>query len=89
MIETIRSTPAQSDRRVVFLDGLSRMAATLVMAALLFSVALISVPPGISRSTLSPPSPPAKAIPAELEKSWTGSPPSPNFDSMYGSRAGD
>lgn len=88
MTEVIRLNPARTDRRLVFLDGLSRMAAMVVMAALVLSVALISMPPGIVRSTISPPSPPAKVAPAEIEKSWVGSWPTPNFDSMYGSRSG-
>lgn len=86
MTEKTCSTPAGTDRRLIALDGLSRMAAFVVMATLLFSVALISMPSGIARSTLSPPSPRAKVIPAQLEKSWMGSRPGPDFDSMYGSR---
>ena len=75
------------DRRLAILDGLSRMAATMVMVTLLFSVILISLPPAISRSTLPEALTPAKTAPVELEKSWMGSQPSPDFDSMYGSRS--
>ncbi|MFL2936374.1 MAG: hypothetical protein ACJZ7Z_06550 [Myxococcota bacterium] len=90
MIEATRMmTSPRADRRLVILDGLSRMAATVVMATLLFSVIAISFPPGISRSTLPPALPSANTAPIELERSWIWSQPSADFDSMYGSRSRD
>ena len=88
MIEaTTTITPAGSDRRLAILDGLSRLAATLVMATLLFSVMLVSWPPALSRTTWPALSSPAESVPIGIEKSWTESQFSPDFDSMYGSRS--
>ena len=85
MTETTPLIP-QVDQRLVWLDGLSRASATVVMLVLLFSVVRVGLPPAISRATLSELSPPANTAPLELEKSWAWSRPAQNFDSMYGSQ---
>jgi hypothetical protein len=72
MTEISPSIP-QVDQRLVWLDGLSRAGATVVVLVLLFSVLRVGLPP-------------ANTTPLEIEKSWVWSRPAQNFDSMYGSQ---
>jgi hypothetical protein len=84
MTEITPSIP-RVDQRLVWLDGLSRAGATVIMLVLIFSVVRVGLPPAVSRATLSELSPPVNVAPLEIEKSWAWSRPARNFDSMYGS----
>ena len=82
MIETTSSIP-RVDRRLAWLDGLSRACATVVMLVLVLSVFRVGLTPSISRATLSEISSPPATPALEIESSWVWSRPAQNFDSMY------
>lgn len=85
MSETVPAIPGIS-RKLLWLDRLSRVAASVVMAILLFTVASSTISPPILQATLPDPTPTARAVPPPLEKPWLWARPAQDFEAMYSSR---
>jgi len=82
MLEAVPATPGIS-RRLFWLDGLSRAAATLVMAVLLFTVVSSSLFLSLPQATRLDPMPTVRPVPSPLKKPWLWVRPALNFEAMY------
>lgn len=82
MLETVPETPEIS-RKLIWLDGLSRAAATVVMAVILFAVVSSSLLLPLPQATRPDPMPTVRPVPPPLEKPWLWVRPALNFEAMY------
>lgn len=85
MLKDVSATP-KARHGLIGLDGLSQLAARVVMAILLFSVVSSSLSLSIPQATVSTSTPPAQTLAPMLEKAWLWVLPEQDFEAMHSPR---
>ncbi len=82
MYQAVQVTPKFS-HKLIWLDGLSRFAARVVMAILLLTVVSSSLSLSIPQATISGSASSASALTPALEKAWLWVRPAQDFEAMH------